>query len=98
MLTNILHILVLITVLLNFYFSHRPTLEKTFLSDKKVTAAVKEAFQIVGLNTEAFDYRYDLQATGKTQEILNHASQILGVDHGLRTVGDIVDHLSKQVK
>jgi hypothetical protein len=98
MITDLILLLILVGIGLILYHDYHKTVGTVLLSDKKVTAAVKEAFQIVGLNTEAFDYRYDLQATGKTQEILNHASQILGVDHGLHTVGDVIDHLSKQVK
>jgi hypothetical protein len=55
-----------------------------------IEAAVCEAFVSVGLPREQFGPTFDLLRTGKMHEVIHHAGVTLGIDHGLRTVGDVV--------
>jgi hypothetical protein len=51
--------------------------------------AVYEAYLACGLPADRYADTFDLSQTGKLYEILHRASQRVGVDHGIRTVGDI---------
>ena len=53
-------------------------------------AAVRQACGDVGLNRAAFCRGYDLSSTGKIYDVLHHASRALGIDHGVRSVGDVI--------
>lgn len=59
----------------------------------ELVAAIRAAYLFVGLPAEQFSDAFDLQRTGKLQEVLQHASLSLDLDHGLRTVGDVVAYL-----
>lgn len=55
-----------------------------------VEDAVRLAYIRVGLPTEQFGPTFDLAGTGKIYDVLHYAGLTLGADHGLRTVGDLV--------
>lgn len=67
------------------------------LVDACATDAVRQAFMSVGLPADQFSPSFDLQRSGKTQDVLLHAGALLGIDHGLITVGDVVKYLSGKV-
>ncbi len=64
--------------------------------DALVLDAVKVAHVECGLSAEAFGPDFDLSRTGKLYEVLHHASIRLGIDHSLRTVGDLVHFLESK--
>jgi hypothetical protein len=55
-----------------------------------VETAVRSAFGQCGLPMEQFGPRFDLSRTGKLYEVLHYSGLTLGVDHELRTVGDVI--------
>ena len=61
----------------------------------KIVSAVHRAYAQVGLPLSYFTLDYDISNTGKTFEVLHHAAQSLGLDHELRTVGDIIAWLEE---
>lgn len=68
-----------------------PTRYPTYLpTNPDLLAAVKQAFVTVGLPGEQFSETFNLVPTGKLYDVLSHTSEILGDDHNLRTVADIV--------
>ncbi len=55
-----------------------------------INEAVRESFVHCGLPREQYAPSFDLSRTGKLYEILHYASLRSGIDHELRTVGDVV--------
>lgn len=55
--------------------------------------AVLDACAAVGLPMAQVNDDTDLIAAGKLVDVLHHAAAALGVEHGLRTVGDVVAFL-----
>lgn len=60
-----------------------------------ILEVVRLACRDVGLNHEDITTEFDLRATGKLYDVLHHASETLGKDHELRTVGDVVSWLTE---
>lgn len=59
-----------------------------------IEAVVKEAFSSVGLPSDQFSMDFNLQRTGKLQDILTRSANGLAINHHLCTVGDVVAYLS----
>lgn len=55
-----------------------------------VEDAVRAAFMQCGLPADQFGPAFDLSRTGKLYDVLHYAGLHLGVDHELRTVGDVI--------
>lgn len=97
-----LHIItgLLVTILSYLGYKEFPTIFKpkpklTVPDNLAIDVAVKEAYCYVGLPVEKYDSGYDLQKAGKVQDILHHVSALLGREHNLKTVGDVVNYLNK---
>lgn len=64
----------------------------------RVYEAVRQAAYDCGLPAHLFAFDYDLAKTGKLLEVVHHAAIILGVEHGLHTVDQVVDVLVKSLE
>lgn len=62
--------------------------------DPAIPRAVHRSFGSTGLPIDQFDDDFDLERTGKVQDVLHHSAGYLGIDHGLHTVGDVIVFLS----
>jgi hypothetical protein len=84
-------------ILFKLYAHARPTAPP---SNEVIEAAVHEAYDYIGLPAEAYAPDFDLQSqgAGKVQAVLYHAGVTLGIDHHLKTVGDIIQHLMRESK
>lgn len=74
-------------------------LRSVFIVPPKSTAdaeeAVRKAQERVGLPSEVYDPDFDLSRTGKLYEVIHFASEILSIDHSLRTSRDVVRLLTE---
>lgn len=60
-----------------------------------ITAAVRMACLRVGLPEGQLSNGFDLVSTGKLYAVLHHAALLLGKNHELRTVQDVIDWLAE---
>jgi len=81
-------------------FQWHDTRETEIAAMLSVQSAVHSAVRLAmtidcGLPPEAFTSAFDLQRTGKLQEVIYHAAQRLEIDPGLRTVGHVLALLER---
>ncbi len=55
-----------------------------------IITAVRDACVACGLSREQFKLSFDLSRTGKIYEVIHYTGLTLGIDHELRTVGDVI--------
>jgi hypothetical protein len=58
-----------------------------------IVIALQDAFAECGLPVHEFNQYFDLARTGKLNDVLHHASLKLGIEHPMRTVGDVAAYL-----
>lgn len=63
-----------------------------------VRRAMHKAFMMAGQPLESYRDDFLLTPTGKTHDVLHHASRMLGIDHGLETVGAMERHLVARLR
>jgi hypothetical protein len=64
--------------------------EDDWVIDPAIRRAVHRSFSVIGLPVAQFADDFDLEDAGEVQAVLHYAARFLGIDHGLRTVGDVV--------